>query len=170
MSVYYSPDSPCRNCEKIAIDLSKRTLPDAWPPVLPADENSWQPVVDLQLQPWIQRGSLDVARLLRDTAAMRRPPAAGPVSNPVAALVDTKNWHVTSVGAKWVGHHTVRLRAVLDVFRMAQRKFRDTSRPLPDIQFVLVLSDGHGLHPRQDLGRAGVGVRLRGRDGKIDLD
>lgn len=118
-----------------------------WPPTLPPDAD-WQAVVDLQLRPWLARGSLDVHKLLLDTSNLRRPPAAGPVSNPVAALVDTKTWHVRPMGAKWVGHHPVRMRAVLNIFRMTQRTLKAAGSPLPDIQFVLVLSDGHGLHPR----------------------
>ena len=114
----------------------------AWPPSLPLNA-SWADVVALQLQPWRDRGFIDVAAFLRATRSMR-----GLAHPPNAALVDTKNWQVKPIGAAWKPHHSTRATAVLNLFRAAQQHARTVGDPLPPIRFVLVVSDGHGATAR----------------------
>ena len=113
----------------------------SWPPVLPAN-GTWADVVALQLLPWSRRGRIDVHKFIRDTQnlrAMAHPPSA--------ALVDTEGYVriVKHLGASWKSHHTMRARAVLNLFRLAKARANDAGRSLPRISFVLVLSDGHGV-------------------------
>ena len=113
-----------------------------WPPIF-APNATWHDVVALQLRPWRMRGSIDVAAFLRETNNLRS--LAHP---PNAAVVDSDGWRVLRVGARWVGHHAARAEAVLNLFRLAQRRALRAGRPLPRIRFVLVLSDGHGATAR----------------------
>ena len=109
-----------------------------WPPTL-SPNATWSDVVQLQLRPWSARGFIDVGQFLRDTNNLR-----GLSHPPNAALVDTDSWRVRQLGARWVGHHTTRAQAVLNLFRLAQSRARSAGRPLPPITFVIIVSDGHG--------------------------
>ncbi len=118
-----------------------------WPPLLPANA-SWAEVVALQLAPWASSG-IDLNQLLRDSNRFRRPPAPGPEGAPTVALVDTAGWRVERLGSRWVAHHSSRAAAVLNLFRLTQRRAHAANRPLPRIRFALVVSDGHGtVDPR----------------------
>ena len=108
----------------------------SWPPILPAN-SSWHDIVALQLKPW--RRGIDINKFLRDSRRLR-----GLIHPPAAALVDTRSWSTTKLGARWVGHHSSRAEAVLNLFRLTQRRAIENGRPLPHITFVLVVSDGHG--------------------------
>ena len=108
-----------------------------WAPRLPPNA-SWHDIARLQLLPWRASG-IDVQALLAQTDGLRRRPGAAPA----AAYVDTATWQIQRLG-KWVGHHSVRAQAALNIFRHVQRRAAAAARPLPHIRFVLIVSDGHG--------------------------
>ena len=104
-----------------------------------ATSTRWHGVVAQQMAPWDARGYLDVDALLEQTRHMTRAPS---VTNPlpVVALVDSDGWKVKKIN-RWVVHHHSRFMAVLNLFRMTQRRAK---MPLPRIRFLVVVSDGRG--------------------------